>query len=368
MAFAVRNAPIGLTPGRVDVMRSKGADSCFDLRQAPGTWAASAHQFDVFESNSHLDSLYRSWDPTLRQRFNHPRGEPVTTPIRPKSPFADMPSLRKRGRPTRARAWAFAAGSLWATSVLAAGGHHALDDAVILEPGMCQVESWLTRSSGNERLLHAGGACRAGAIELGVAAERAHADGGSESGYQVQGKWATEVLPGVNAGLSLTGIWQAHARPRYQATSLVGLASWFPREDMAFHLNLGRDFLQGQADENRAGVSGGMDRPAGLVTHGRALLRSRHPFPARGRALGDQRSLERGPEPSPPAARSGRVQLDARGELAVSGVLTPSVGRPFPALVSAASRACGNTTSVSARWPPSAPARRGNPTAATARA
>lgn len=167
-----------------------------------------------------------------------------------------MRSCRKRGRPARPRTWAVAAGLLWATSVIAAGGHHALDDAVILEPGTCQVESWLTRAEGHERLLHAGGACRAGAIELGVAAERAHADGGSGSGYQVQGKWATEVRPGFNAGLSLTGIWQAHARPRYQATSLVGLASWFPREDMAFHLNLGRDFLQGQADENRAGVAG----------------------------------------------------------------------------------------------------------------
>ena len=166
-----------------------------------------------------------------------------------------MPFRRQRGRPTRASAWVFAAASLWATSVLAAGGHHALDDAVILEPGTCQVESWLTRSAGNERLLHAGGACRAGAIELGVAAERARAGGDSQHGYQVQGKWATEVVPGFNAGLSLTGLSLAHARPRYQATSMVGLASWFPREDLALHLNLGRDFLQGQADQNRAGVS-----------------------------------------------------------------------------------------------------------------
>jgi hypothetical protein len=166
-----------------------------------------------------------------------------------------MPSRRQRGRPTRARAWVFAAGSLCATSVLAAGGHHALDDAVILEPGTCQAESWLTRSSGSERLLHAGGACRAGAIELGVAAERARSGDDRQNGYQVQGKWATEVVPGFNAGVSLTGIWLAHARPRHQATSLAGLASWFPREDLAFHLNLGRDFLQGQADENRAGLS-----------------------------------------------------------------------------------------------------------------
>ena len=179
----------------------------------------------------------------------------MTTPSYAHSRFEDEQFLRKRARPARPGAAVVAAGLLWATSVMAAGGHHALDDAVILDPGTCQLESWLTRAGDHQRLLHAGGACRAGAIELGVATERARSDGASENGYQVQGKWATEVGAGFHAGLSLTGIWLAHARPRVQATSLAGLASWFPREDLAFHLNLGRDFVQGRADENRAGVS-----------------------------------------------------------------------------------------------------------------
>lgn len=151
--------------------------------------------------------------------------------------------------------WSAAAALLGATSAMAAGGHHALDDAVILEPGTCQVESWLTRARDHQRLLHVGSSCRVGPLELGVAAEPARGDEGRQTGYQLQGKWAAEVVPGFNAGLSLTGGWQAHARPRYQTTNVAGLFSWFARDDLAFHLNLGRDLLRGQADEDRSGVS-----------------------------------------------------------------------------------------------------------------
>jgi hypothetical protein len=59
-------------------------------------------------------------------------------------------------------AWAALAGALaCAPSAHAAGGHHAVDDASILEPGQCQVESWVDRENGGNRsTLHAGTACR----------------------------------------------------------------------------------------------------------------------------------------------------------------------------------------------------------------
>jgi len=44
-------------------------------------------------------------------------------------------------------------------------------------------------------------------------------------------------------------------RPRYQGSTLSGLVSWFPRDDLALHLNLGRDFVRGDADQDRSGVS-----------------------------------------------------------------------------------------------------------------
>jgi hypothetical protein len=155
----------------------------------------------------------------------------------------------------RARAWALLAGSFSATAVIAAGGHHALDDAVILEPGNCQLESWLSRSDDRQRLLHAGAGCRVGPLEIGVAAENARQAGASDTGYGLQAKWATELVPGFNAGLSISGGWQARMRPRYQGSTLSGLFSWFPRDDLALHLNLGRDFVHRDADLNRSGVS-----------------------------------------------------------------------------------------------------------------
>lgn len=48
----------------------------------------------------------------------------------------------------------------------AAGGHHAVDDAAILEPGQCYIETWLGRETrGARRLLHAGPACRVAGVD-----------------------------------------------------------------------------------------------------------------------------------------------------------------------------------------------------------
>lgn len=151
---------------------------------------------------------------------------------------------------TIALSLALLSGAAWS-----AGGHHALDDAAILEPDTCEAEGWLTRANAGPRLLHAGGACRVGPVELGAAAEYARESGASETGWALQAKWATELAPGFSAGFSLTPLWQARAQPRYQATSLVALATWAPREDLAFHLNLGRDFVHAAGDEKRGGVS-----------------------------------------------------------------------------------------------------------------
>jgi hypothetical protein len=104
-------------------------------------------------------------------------------------------------------------------------------------------------------LAHAGSACRVGPVELGVGADHARAGDSSDTGYQVQVKWAMEMLPGWRAGASVTGGWAAHARPRYQATTVAGLLSWFPRDDLAFHLNLGRDLVRHEGDQDRSGVS-----------------------------------------------------------------------------------------------------------------
>jgi hypothetical protein len=137
----------------------------------------------------------------------------------------------------------------------AAGGHHAVDDAAILSPGKCEMESWFTRAQGGERALHAGAACRAGPIELGAAGDVARSSGASDTGWAVQAKWATEVADGVRIGLSLQPAWQPRQRPRHAATTFAALATWTPGDDFAFHLNIGRDFVHGGADTARGGIA-----------------------------------------------------------------------------------------------------------------
>jgi hypothetical protein len=159
------------------------------------------------------------------------------------------------GPRARARTWALLAGTFSAACVMAAGGHHAVDDAAILDEGLCKLEGWWSRADGGERLLHAGGGCRVGPVELNATGEHTRADGDSQSGSGLQAKWATELTPGLSAGLSLAAGWQAHVRPRYQGSTLSTLFTWAARDDLSLHLNLGRDFVHRGADQNRGGVS-----------------------------------------------------------------------------------------------------------------
>ena len=157
--------------------------------------------------------------------------------------------------PMKTRTWALAAALSACGTVHAAGGHHGVDDAAILEPGTCELESWFTRAGAGARLLHAGLGCRVGPVELGAAAERARDPAGHSTGYGLQVKWAAEVAPGVSAGFSLSPFWQAHARPSYQGSNLAALLTWAAREDLAFHANLGRDVLNGAPNQARSGAA-----------------------------------------------------------------------------------------------------------------
>jgi hypothetical protein len=56
-----------------------------------------------------------------------------------------------------------AASLMAAQAAFAAGGHHAVDDANILEPGQCEQEDWFSRERGGTRIFHAGLNCGVGA-------------------------------------------------------------------------------------------------------------------------------------------------------------------------------------------------------------
>ena len=159
-------------------------------------------------------------------------------------------------RATKRAAAALVLGTL-AGPLLAAGGHHAVDDARILDEGRCKLEGWAGRTGAPSRLVHAGAGCRVGPVELAAGSdyERQGGGAGSTTDNGLLAKWAREVGGGASVGLSVAPQWQARARPRHQGTTVVGLLTWEPREAVALHANVGRDLVRGGPDESRAGVS-----------------------------------------------------------------------------------------------------------------
>lgn len=137
----------------------------------------------------------------------------------------------------------------------AAGGHHALEDAALLETGKCQVEVWSDRYNGGQRSLwHVGPACRVGPVELGLNFDRAREDGMGRTGSVVsQLKWATPLNDRWSTGLVLGAGWQDRS-PGYLGSSLIVPLTWQPADRWMVHANAGRDFRHRQPDSNRAGL------------------------------------------------------------------------------------------------------------------
>ncbi|WP_431050098.1 hypothetical protein [Roseateles sp. L2-2] len=150
---------------------------------------------------------------------------------------------------------ALLAGPLLPVPCLAAGGHHAVDDASIDDPGQCNVELWAERSNLDRRQLrHAGIGCNILGVEAGLNADQETSRGAPSLHLRgVQLKWATALRPQLAIGLVAALGWQDQT-PRSQQSLLVPL-TWTPREDLAFHLNLGRSRLKGADDRTQRGVA-----------------------------------------------------------------------------------------------------------------
>lgn len=138
----------------------------------------------------------------------------------------------------------------------AAGGHHAVDDAAMLEPGQCQVETWVDRERGGGRsLVHLGPACRVGPVELSANLDRMHLDGNRTplaAGPQL--KWATQLSETLSVGAVVAATWQ-DARPRWAGRAVLVPVTWQPSPSLAVHLNLGRDFRRNEPSFNRSGAA-----------------------------------------------------------------------------------------------------------------
>jgi hypothetical protein len=146
-----------------------------------------------------------------------------------------------------------------ATQTHAAGGHHSVDDAAILDPGQCQLETWSDRHAhASQGLLHIGPACRVGPVELGLNLEREHGGEGRTVRAGPQIKWAFAVNDSLSAGVLATAGWQgdAHATAlRLSGSSIVVPVTWQIADSWRAHINLGRDFHRAQPSTSHSGAS-----------------------------------------------------------------------------------------------------------------
>jgi hypothetical protein len=138
----------------------------------------------------------------------------------------------------------------------AAGGHHSVDDAAILDPGQCQLETWLEHAeSSAAHVSHVGPACRVAAIELGLNVDAFRTSAGERTNVAgVQAKWARPLTEKVSIGAVVGAAWQDRS-PHRVGIGVVLPLTWQATETLQVHVNAGRDFLHDAPDADRGGVA-----------------------------------------------------------------------------------------------------------------
>ncbi len=135
----------------------------------------------------------------------------------------------------------------------AVGGHFAVDDAALLDPGQCQVEAWLERDPGARTLSHVGPACRVGAVELAVNADHFRDDVSSTLvGPQI--KWARAIDERTSVGAVALAGWSGRTA-RAATTGAYAIVTVRFAERVLLHVNGGRDWFAAKSPTSRAGVA-----------------------------------------------------------------------------------------------------------------
>lgn len=148
-------------------------------------------------------------------------------------------------------------GSLLATAAHAAGGHHAIDDAALLDEGQCSLEAWGERENGGGRTLaHVGPSCRVGLVELGLNIDREKFSGQPHTTLvSPQIKWAVGLTEAVSVGVvGSVGYITTPSTQRTGSTLVVPL-TWRATPTLTAHANWGRDFVRSQPNMPRGGVA-----------------------------------------------------------------------------------------------------------------
>ena len=141
-------------------------------------------------------------------------------------------------------------------SAQAAGGHHAVDDAAMLDVGKCKLEGWAERETGGARTLHhLGTGCRVGPVELSLNLDKEKqtlSDAATSFGPQI--KWAFPLNDVLSVGVAASAKFSSQS-PHYASSTVVLPLSWRATDTLSAHVNWGRNFLRGGAGQPRGGVS-----------------------------------------------------------------------------------------------------------------
>lgn len=149
------------------------------------------------------------------------------------------------------------AASLLASAAQAAGGHHAIDDAAILNDGQCSLETWGERQTGGGRsLAHVGPSCRVGPVELSLNIDQEMFSGQAHTAVLApQLKWAANVSDAVSVGLVASTSYSTTPSTRHTANTLLVPLTWRATPTLSAHANWERDFVLAQPNTPRSGVA-----------------------------------------------------------------------------------------------------------------
>jgi len=144
---------------------------------------------------------------------------------------------------------------------LRAGQPLVTDDADVVAPKTCQLETWVHRTpDGNE--YWAQPACNfTGNLELSIGGARTypsddpvssiiHLEAKSVFFPRGEGQWSVGAVAVAERD---TGA--AHGRTAFQAFNVTGLASWYPRDELEVDLNLGVSYFYGSGSFAVAGAA-----------------------------------------------------------------------------------------------------------------
>ncbi|TWT11425.1 hypothetical protein [Reyranella sp. CPCC 100927] len=146
---------------------------------------------------------------------------------------------------------------VWQSPAHAAGGAHVVDDAGVETPGLCHLETWLTRGGPRSGLVNASPACTFEALprlEVGATVQRTWARGAHTSDTLVGPTLKLNLWPvesGFGVGLAGATAWSVRAG-HWETASLIVPVSISLHERLRVNFNAGWLYSRSGAQRNEA--------------------------------------------------------------------------------------------------------------------